>query len=46
MASDRKNKWDGMRETMETEIGDIFQKASDEAGGTVQAGQDRKQGTV
>ena len=33
MASDRKNKWDGMRETMETEMETFSKKASDEAGG-------------
>lgn len=32
MASDRKNKWDGMRETMETEMETFSKKASDEAG--------------
>lgn len=32
MASDRKNKWDGMRETMETEMETFSKNASDEAG--------------
>ena len=32
MASDRKNKWDGMRETMETEMETFSKKTSDEAG--------------
>lgn len=32
MASDRKNKWDGMRETMETEMEVFSKEASDKAG--------------
>ena len=46
MASDWKNKWDGMRGDDGDGDGDIFQKGIGRGRRTVQAGQDRKQGTV